>query len=329
MQINTTSKRKPYKLITGANGFIGSALCRKLLSDGLLVKGTVRSQKSLLNLPRGVIPIQTGDLGRDTQWGAALDDVDTVIHLAGMAHRINKAAKNDFTSFHNVNVLGTECLAKASARAGVRRFIFLSSIAVNGESTGEKPFTENDIPKPVGAYAVSKWNAEQTLRGTAENTGMEIVILRPPLVYGPNAPGNFFRLTRLIKKGIPFPLSKINNLRSFIYLGNLIDVISRCIEHPFVSEQIFLVSDGEDISPVDLIRLISRKMGKDVMFFSLPAVFLDILAKAFGKGEEFKKLTRQILIDSSKLRNLLNWKPPFTIEEGIRETVREDGKTDF
>lgn len=315
-------ERKPYNLITGANGFIGSAVCRKMLSGGLLVKGTVRSQKGLLGLPHGVISVLTGSLGSDTQWDAVLQDVDTVIHAAGPAHRTGKTAKKNPADFHSVNVLGTECLARASVRAGVRRFIYLSSIGVNGEFTKGSPFTENDAPYPAGAYAVSKWEAEQALRKIAEDAGMDVVILRSPLVYGANAPGNFGRLMRLIKIGLPLPLGNIKNLRSFIYIGNLVDVISRCIEHPSAVGQVFLVSDGEDLSITDLIRLISREMGKSALLFSLPYAFLDITAKTFGRDEELKKLIGPMRIDISKLRNLLKWKPPWTMEEGIMETVK-------
>ncbi|MCX5704142.1 MAG: GDP-mannose 4,6-dehydratase, partial [Candidatus Omnitrophica bacterium] len=194
---------------------------------------------------------------------------------------------------------------------------------VNGEFTDTKPFTEYDIPNPVGAYAVSKWEAEQALRKVAENTGMEVVILRPPLVYGPDAPGNFGRLIHLIQLGLPIPLGDIKNSRSFIYLGNLVDAIITCISHPLAAGETFLVSDGQDVSTPDLIKMIASAMNKKLVLFSLPPSILKGLCRIMGKAEELEKLTGTLLVDSSKIRNMLGWRPPFTLEEGIRETVKE------
>lgn len=316
------SKINRFTLVTGAGGFVGSALCEKLLSMGSLVKGTVRSQKKLSFFPAGVVVVQTGEIDGDTSWKVALSDVDVVIHLAGVAHKVNKRLKDDFPEYRRVNVIGTECLARACARAGVRRFIFLSSIGVNGEFTFKRSFSENDIPYPVGAYAISKYEAEQALRRVASDSGMEIVILRPPLVYGPNAPGNFSRFMSLIEREIPLPLGKINNLRSFLYLGNLTDAIVACINHPLAAGETFLVSDGQDVSTLEFMKMIASSMGKNPAFFFLHPIILKILTKIIGKADELEKLTGSLLVDSNKIRNLLDWKPPFSLEEGIKETVK-------
>lgn len=315
-------KNRKYILVTGADGFIGSALCRKLLLEGKLVKGAVRSQKKLSILSNKVVAVQTGEIGKDTPWGTVLNNVDTVVHLAGIAHRTNKLTKNELSQYDRVNVIGTERLVKACVQIGVRRFIFISSIGVNGEFTGKKSFTEDDIPCPAGAYAVSKWKTEQVLHETAKNTNMEIVILRAPLVYGPNAPGNFKRLMYLIKIGVPLPLGNISSLRSFIYLGNLADIINTCITHPLAAGETFLVSDGQDVTTSNLIKMLACAMGKRVILFSVHLGILKTLCKIAGKAEELEKLTESLLVDSSKIRNLLGWKPPFTLEEGIRETVK-------
>jgi len=309
--------------VTGANGFIGRNLCVFLKDKGYFVRGAVRNNVRDVS---GVDEyIQVGDINESTDWQQALAGVDTVIHLAARVHIMNVLAVNSVEEFRKVNVFGTERLAQMAVKAGVRRFIFLSSIGVNGEFTDRKLFTEDSIPNPVGAYAVSKWEAEQSLRKVLENNAMEIVILRAPLVYGLDAPGNFARLMRLIKVGIPLPFSNINNLRSFIYLGNLVDVIVTCITHPLAVGETFLVSDGQDVSTPDLIKIIASAMNKKTVLFSLHPGILKALCRVVGKSEELEKLTGTLLVDSSKIRSLLGWKPSFTLEEGIKKTVKEVG----
>ncbi|MFH0947877.1 MAG: SDR family oxidoreductase [Elusimicrobiota bacterium] len=312
-------KRKKV-LVTGANGFIGRNLCATLKEKGYIVRGAVRNNAH--DVTGADDYIQVGDINESTDWTNALKNIDFVIHLAGRAHVMDEQESDPASVYHRVNVLGTECLAIACARAGVHKFIYISSIGVNGEFTDRKPFTENNIPNPVGAYAVSKWEAEQTLRKAAKNTGMEVVILRPPLVYGPNAPGNFSRLMHLIKKRIPLPLGKIKNLHSFLYLGNLVDAIITCVTHPLAAGETFLVSDGQDISTPDLIKMLAFAMNKKAVLFSLHSCILKALCRIAGKAEELEKLTGTLLVDSSKIRNMLGWEPPFTIEEGIKATVR-------
>jgi nucleoside-diphosphate-sugar epimerase len=336
----------PINLITGVSGFIGLALCRKMLEEGIRVRGAVRKIEDASRLPQGVDIVQVKDINDPTDWQEALIGVDTVIHLVARVHIMDSRFRgNDkLHAFRKVNVLGTERLAQMAAKTGVRRFIYLSSIGVNGEVADKKPFTEDDTPDPVGAYAVSKWEAEQVLQRVAKNSGMEVVILRAPLVYGLNAPGNFARLMCLIKAGLPLPFKGINNRRSFLYLGNLVDAIGVCVEHPKAAGETFLLSDGQDVSTPELIRMIAgllcrrraprndtggeagsspayRQAGNDASLFYLHPVILKALCKIVGKTEELEKLTGSLLVDSSKIRNLLGWRPPFTLEEGIRETV--------
>lgn len=315
-----TAITKQHILITGANGFIGRNLCTSLKEKGYFVRGAVRN--NVYDVSRVDEYIQVVDINGSTDWQQVLIGVDIVIHLAARVHVMKDPVTDPLEVFREVNVFGTERLVRMAAKAGVKRFIFISSIGVNGDFTKKEPFTEDNVPNPVGAYAVSKWEAEQSLRKVVENTGMGVVILRPPLVYGPDAPGNFSRLMRLIKKGIPLPLGSIKSLRSFLYLGNLMDAIITCITHPLAAGETFLVSDGQDVSTPDLIRMIACEMKKKAVLFYLHPGILKALCKIVGKTEELEKLTGTLLVDSSKIRNLLGWKPPFTLEEGIRVTVK-------
>jgi len=311
--------KDPITLITGANGFIGSALCQRMAEDGRRVRSVVRSLEDSQGLSHGIEIVRIGEISRKTDWQVVLSGVDTVVHLAAAAHITKNSHEVDFRS---INVEVTKSLALSAVKAKVRRFIFISSIGVNGESNSGISFCEKDTVNPHTAYAISKWEAEQVLHQVSKNTGLEIVILRPPLVYGPGAPGNFARLVRLIKTGMLLPFGGIRNLRSFIYLGNLVDAISSCITHPLAAGETFLVSDGEDISTPDLIKVIACTMGKKANLFSVHPGILKALCKIAGKGEELEKLTESLLIDSSKIRKLLDWKPPFTFEKGMKYTIK-------
>lgn len=309
-------------LVTGTNGFIGRNLCKELLYRGWQVKGVVRST-SKNDLPVGVEPIEVETIDHVVQWGDILSKIDVVIHLAARVHILKEIEDNPIYEFRKINVLGTERLASASACAGVKRLIFISSIGVNGESTNGNFFLEEDSPNPSNAYALSKWEAEQVLHKVAQDTAkLDIVVLRPPLVYGMNAPGNFDRLIRLIKSGMPLPFNRLKNKRSLIYIDNLVDAIIKCIEHPDAANQTFLVSDGQDVSTPELIRMIARAMGKKAILFQCPVSLLKMAGKVSGKSAEVERLVNSLQIDSTKIRKTLNWTPPFTMEEGILETVR-------
>ena len=319
------SNNRKYVLVTGANGFIGSEICRKLLAEGRSVKGVVRSPDRLSIVPDKVVPVLIGTINGDTDWGVILNNVNVVVHSAGVAHKTDKRATEDLVEYRRVNVIGTERLARACSKAGVRRFVFLSSIGVNGEFIREKPFTENDVPSPMSAYAVSKLEAEQALREVSRKTGMEVVILRLPLVYGPDAPGNFGRLMSLIKTGLPLPLGNIKSLRSFIYVGNAVDAIMVCMLHALAAGETFLVSDGQDVSTPDLVKRIACAMKKRAVLFSLPLGILKMLCKIAGKTQDLEKVIGSMLVDCRKIRRLLGWTPPFTLEEGIGAMVNRSG----
>jgi nucleoside-diphosphate-sugar epimerase len=305
-------------LITGANGFVGRGIIKFLSNSGFCLRAVVRQRDP------GFTPncetIEIGSIDGETDWFKALDKVDVVIHLAARVHIKVEPVDDSLEAFRNVNVRGTERLVCMAAKRGIRRFIFLSSVKVNGEGA-PRPYNENDLPAPQDAYAISKREAEDRLACIAAETGLQAVILRLPLVYGPGVKANFKNLIKIVSAGLPLPFKGINNRRSFLYLGNLVDAISTCITHPLAAGETFMVSDGQDVSTPDLIKMIAFAMNKKVVLFSLHPGILKALCKIVGKTEELEKLTGSLLVDSSKIRNLLGWKPPFTLEEGIKETV--------
>ena len=306
-------------LVTGAAGFVGKALCQILIKNKYEVIGAVRSVEKRSLLPTEVEICVLGDIGPHMEWAEALNSVDTIVHLASRVHVMHEISPDSLSEYRKVNVSGTEGLANMAAMSGVRRMIFLSTIKVNGERGW---FREDDLPAPEDHYAISKWEAEQILYKIAAENGLEIVIIRIPLVYGPGVKANFLRLLNMTNKNIPLPLSLINNKRSMIYIGNLVDAIIRCIEYPDAANQTFLVSDGQDISTPDLIRMIAKAMGKKARLIPFPLPLLKAVGQLFGKSPEIERLTGSLCIDSSKIREVLGWKPPYTMEESIRETVK-------
>jgi nucleoside-diphosphate-sugar epimerase len=307
----------PKVLVTGANGFIGHALCARLLSEGFYVRGAVRERSSTCE-PQGIDISIVNSIRRDTDWTNVLRGIDVVIHLAARVHVMRESAHDPLLAFREVNVIGTERLAQMSVSAGVRRIIYISSIGVNGNSTEQKAFTEDDIPSPCSPYAISKWEAEAIIR--AFSGSMEVVIVRPPLVYGPRAPGNFSRFMQFINSGFPLPFEGINNRKSFIYLENIIDALIKCVQKVEAIGKTYLVSDGQDVSTPELIRMIAGAMGKKARLFPCPTPLLKMIGKIAGKSDEIERLTGSLQIDSSKIRRELGWKPPFTMEQGIRIT---------
>lgn len=312
-------------LVTGANGFVGRALCPVLEAHGHQVVRVTRSHapsESVGSAGRNDGKLMVlGDIEGSTDWGAALGGVTDIVHLAAHVHSLRDAAGS--AAYHAVNVQGTERLARMAAQSGVRRFVFLSSIKVNGERTSKgMPFKEIDQPRPSDAYAQSKWEAEQRLRSVAAETGLEVAILRPPLVYGAGVKANLLRLMHWIDKGFPLPLGLVNNRRSLLYLGNLVDAIMVCLSSPQAVGKTFLVSDGEDVSTPDLIRLISRELGRSPVLFPLPLFSLRAVGALAGKRQEVARLEESLEVDSSLIRQDLGWKPPYSLQEGIEETVR-------
>ena len=281
-------------LITGQNGFIGKALFELLEQEGYQVRGTVRNEKQT---GENLDILAVGDISSTTNWSTALKDIEVVVHLANRAHILNDQATDPSTIFREVNVAGTIQLAKQALESGVRRFIFVSSIKVNGEKTNKAPFTINDEPNPQNPYAISKLEAENALREIDVQSTMEIVIIRPPLVYGQGVKGNFERLTRLVELGIPLPLASIKNKRSLISLDNLLQLLSKSIIDPTVANQTLLVSDGKDLSTPQLIKKIAKLIGRPARLFPFPIKLLKILVKLTGQSKVINRLTENLQID--------------------------------
>ena len=285
------------------------------------MRGAIRSFSQKAALPPGIDIVEIGNIGPSTEWITALEGIDTVVHLAARVHVMDKSTANPITAYREVNVSGTKHLAQTAKSKGVRRFVYVSSIKVNGEERAD-PYTEADQPAPVDPYGISKFEAEQELHNIADKTGLEVVILRPPLVYGPEVKANFLRLIKLINRGILFPLAGVKNHRSMIYIENLVDALFTCATHPRAAGKIFLVSDGTDVSTPELIQKISSALGKHARVFALPPGLLRLLGRLSGKYEAVSRLLDSLIVDSTKIRTELDWKAPFSMEEGLRETVR-------
>lgn len=311
--------KKRLALITGANGFVGRALCAGMLLQGWQIAGGVRCQRQL---PAGVRTVVVGSINGETDWLDALDGVNEVIHLAARVPVMNDTAVDPLAEFRKVNVDGTLNLARQAAKAGVKRFIFFSSIGVLGSETLLSPFSELSEPNPHSDYAVSKLEAEEGLKKICAETGMEFVIIRPPLIYGASAPGNFARLLRLVNLSLPLPLGAINNQRSMVSLENLVDFVNLCIIHPKAANQIFLVADGTDVSTPKLIRLLGEGMGKSVRLAPVPVKLLELVASVIGKQNMVQQLCGSLQIDIGKARNVLNWTPPVPVDEGLRRAAQ-------
>lgn len=301
-------------LITGATGFVGKAFVARLLAEGEFMP-TVAVRKALTQdepIQQFIIP----DLTQPVDWSSALTQVDTVVHIAGRAHILQETAKDPLQAFRQVNVDATLYLAQQALVAGVRRFIFISSIGVNGNSN-LKPFTEKDIPNPMGDYALSKWEAEQALWRLTLGTSMELVIIRPPLVYGEGVKANFYTLMKWAGKGLPLPLGAIKNKRSFVALDNLVDLMVTCIKHPMAANQLFLAADDEDLSTPQLLRLTAKAMGKSIILLPVPVCLLRTMAKWVGKEHMAKQLCDSLQVDISKAKTLLNWHPIISVEDAL------------
>lgn len=295
-------------LLTGSTGFIGSAL-NFSIQNNYNVVNVVRetSVDSSGNI------IEVGDFSGKTNFSNALSNINVVIHLAALAHMKGVS----YRQFKEVNVEGTLALAKQAAENGVKRFIFLSSIGVNGIAN-QTPFYSSDNPKPVEDYATSKFEAELGLQKIAQETGMEVVIIRPPLVYGKNAPGNFSTLLKLAEKNLPLPLGAIHNDRSFVAIDNLIDLIITCIDHPKAANEIFLVSDDENISTSDLLKKLTIAAGEKPMLLPVPVSILKFIAGVLGKKAVVERFSSSLTVDIEHTKKTLNWTPPITLDDGIR-----------
>jgi nucleoside-diphosphate-sugar epimerase/lipopolysaccharide/colanic/teichoic acid biosynthesis glycosyltransferase len=305
-------------LVIGASGFIGSAVVAHLAEQPTFsVRAAVRTLTH--SLSPAVDVFQVGGLEATTDWSAALKGIDVVVHAAARVHVMREVAANPLSEFRKVNVDGTLNLARQAVAAGVKRFVFISSIKVNGEGTLlNKPYRADDSPTPEDPYGISKLEAEMGLRELAGETGLDVVIVRPPLVYGPNVKGNFQSLIHLVDKGIPLPLGTIHNKRSLLALDNLVDFIVLVINHPAAANQIFLVSDGEDLSTTELLQRLAKALGRPSRLIPFPAKLLDVIAKLLGKQMIAQRLCGNLQVDISKAKDLLGWIPPVTVDEGIK-----------
>jgi nucleoside-diphosphate-sugar epimerase len=262
-----------------------------------------------------------GDICSTTEWGGALVGVDTVVHLAGLAHVPSKLQRDNLGDYWEVNALGAARLAKQAASKGLRRFIYLSTAKVCGDITQNIPFDEKDMSDSKDPYTVSKQEAEKLLRGIAKETGMELVIIRPPLVYGPGVRANFHNLMRWLCKGIPLPLGSIHNLRSLVSLDNLLDFICLCLSHPMAANQTFVVSDGEDISTTELLRRMAQALRVPARLVPVPQGLLELGARVMGREDLSQRLCASFQVDISKARNLLGWRPPVAMEDALRRSA--------
>lgn len=307
-------------LVTGSSGFVGRRLVNRLVAEHVEhIVAVSRSARNLFGWP--VRELQVNQLDGSTQWGQEFGEVDVVIHLAARVHVMKDLSIDPTGEYRRVNVDGTLNLARQAARSGVRRFIFISTIGVNGAESLHGAFRAEDQPAPHSAYAQTKYDAELALRTLSAETGMEIVIIRPPLVYGPNAPGNFGSLMRWMRRGVPLPLAAVDNRRSLIGLDNLVDFIVLCIHHPAAANQIFLVSDGEDVSTPELIRRMAQAMEHTPRMVSIPVWILKVGAVMSRRRNVFQQLCGNLQVDISKSRSLLGWRPPLSVDEGLRRAV--------
>ncbi len=299
--------------ITGANGFLGSALCKELSFRKINHRKLQRKEEENATV--------IDSIGPKTQWSKTLMGVDTVIHCAGFAHQNKSDSQRNLLLYDEINHKGTINLAKQAAEEGVKRFIFISSIKVNGESSFAIPFRSTDKVNPKDPYSISKQKAEKGLKRIAKNGKMEIVIIRPPLIYGPSAKGNFKKLIKFINLGLPLPIKKINNKKSFIYIGNLVDFIIECIYSPAASDQTFLISDDIVISTKDLVEKIAFYLNKKIYIFYFPELFLTFALKMLGKKDLINKFLGNLAIDNHYAYKTIKWKPPYTFDEGIKKTI--------
>lgn len=309
-------------LLTGATGFVGRGLLERMSTQvNLELVAAVR--KLVPGLPGNVASLQVSGLEADADWRKALDGAQVVIHSAARVHVMHDTSSDPLAEFRKVNVEGTLNLARQAAEAGVRRFIFISSIKVNGEGTPVgSPYIADAQPAPVDPYGISKMEAEQGLRAIAAETGMDVVIIRPTLVYGPGVKANFLSMMRWLHKSVPLPFGAIHNRRSLVALDNLVDLIVTCIDHPAAANQTFLVSDGEDLSTTELLRRMATALGKPARLLPVPSWLLEAGAAMLGKKALSQRLCGSLQVDISKTRELLGWTPPLSVDAALRKTAK-------
>jgi len=305
-------------LVTGPDGFVGYRLCERLLKDGFSVRG---AQFVTAPLPDACESIVVGDLASATNWAEAMVGVDLVVHLAARVHIMNDDATDPLHEFRHVNVEGTRAVAEAAANAGVKRLVFVSSIKVLGEATDETPFGADDDPQPLDPYGISKMEAELLLSKLSEKSGMPVTFVRPPLVYGPGVRANFEKLLGIVSRGIPLPFGLVQNQRSLVAADNLVDFLVCCLINEKAANEAFLVSDGQDLSTAGLVRAIAKAFGRSARLLPVPPAWMKWAGSCLGKRDQVDRLIGSLALDISKARNLLNWTPPVSVEEGMKETA--------
>lgn len=305
-------------LVTGANGFVGRPLCAALAAG----HGSVRAATRNMPIP-GMDTCVVGSIGSGTDWGTALARVDVVLHLAARVHVMHDDAADPLAAFVETNVHGTLALARQAADAGVQRFVYVSSIKVNGENSRPgMPFNESDPADPQDPYGVSKWQAEQGLYEVMRETGMELVVVRPPLVYGPGVKANFAALLDRVARGYPLPFKGISNQRSMIYVGNLVDMLVRCATDPAAAGETWLVADETPVSSNELVMAMADALGVPSRSFFLPLSVMRGLGKLLGKSSAIDRLTQSLVVDTTKVQRQLGWTPRYTLSQGLQATAK-------
>jgi len=317
-------------VVTGATGFVGRHLLARLLRDGHAVRGTVWTGEPAVVLPEGVTAVPIEAIGPETEWGHLLAGVDTVFHLAARVHVMKEPGGDPLMLYREVNVAGTERLARQAASAGVRRLVFLSSVKVHGEETRE-PYREDSPLAPRDPYGISKMEGEDALRRIEREAGLEIVILRPPLVYGPGVKANFLELLRCVDRGWPLPLASTRNARSLIYVGNLVDALTRCGDDSRAAGKTYLISDGEDVSTSRLVRFMAAALGRPPRLVPFPIGLLSLAGRLAGRRATVDRLVGSLQADSTRIRAEIGWMPPFSMEDGLLQTAKwfRSGKTEL
>jgi nucleoside-diphosphate-sugar epimerase len=304
-------------LVTGANGFVGNILCEILSSEGMDFVPVVRKAGE-----RAGRQFAIGDMHAETRWETALAGCDAVIHLAARVHVMDDRSADPLAAFRAVNVDATLNLARQAVSCGIQRFVFVSSVKVNGEETTDRLFTAFDDPAPLDPYGQSKLEAEMALKALARETGLEVVVVRPPLVYGPGVRANFLRLMQLVKMGVPLPLGAINNRRSMVAAENLVDLLLTCVRHPAAPGQTFMVSDDHDVSIAELLRMLAHAMGKRPLLLPVPSRLITGAAALLGKSAVANRLVGSLQVDIAHTRSTLRWTPPVSMEDALGKTVR-------